>query len=191
MQSIFTLPDGKRGQALAIAVTLIALSCLWLGAAQPLISSYQSRAYELAQSQDMAARMAALGQEIPALRAAVALAGAPDSGGQYLLAGGSDEIAGANLQSALQDLASQAGTSLDSAALMPAQQTGALRRITVQVTLTATWGQLTGLLEAIAKAQPRMVVDTISITNAGQPGTGGDTPVQVSFDVSGFCAGGS
>jgi len=191
MQPMVSLPEGRLGQALAIAVTLLALACFWIGAAQPLLGWYQSRADELAQNQDMAARMAALARSIPALRAAVSAAGAPNSGGQFLLAGGSDEIAGANLQSVLQDLAGQSGTSLDSTALMPAEQTGALRRITVQVSLTATWAQLTGLLAAIAKARPRLVVDTISINSAGQPGAAGGTPMQASFSVSGFCAGGS
>ena len=65
--------------------------------------------------------MQALAHEIPALRAAAAARGPDQGGAALLLQGDSDAIAGANLQSALQDLAAQSGTGLDSAALLPAQ----------------------------------------------------------------------
>ncbi len=106
-----------------------------------------------------------------------------------MLAGGSDAIAGANLQSALQDLATQAGTSLDSAAMLPATPAGALRRICMQVSVTATWPVLVALLQAIGNATPRMIVDSISLNNAGLPGSGQSSQIQANFSVTGFRAG--
>jgi general secretion pathway protein M len=185
-----TLPDGRRGQALAIALTLIAAAFLWLTTAAPLIGWYMSRADQLAQQQQLAAHMQSLGHEIPALRAAITAAGLQADSNQTLLDGNSDVIAGANLQTALQTLATQAGTSLDSVALLPAEPAGAVRRISVQVSVTSTWPVLIALLDAIETARPRMIVDALSLTNGSQTGTDQEQPVQASFSVTGFRSGG-
>ncbi len=87
-----------------------------------------------------------------------------------LLAGTSDAIAGANLQSALQLLAAEAGTSLDSVGMQPAKSVQALRLITAQVSLTAPWPVLVAFLRAVETAQPRMIVDSISLNTAQRPG---------------------
>jgi general secretion pathway protein M len=185
-----TLPDGRRGQMLAVGLTLVAAAIVWIAAVGPLIGWYQDRAYAITQQRQMAARMAALSLQIPALRSAVAAAGLQSAGDQILLTGNTDAIAGANLQSALQDLASQAGTSLDSAALLPVQPAGALRRIGMQVSVTAPLPVLVALLEAIGTARPRMIVSALSIINTGTPAVDQEPPLQANFAVSGFRTGG-
>jgi len=184
-----SLPGGKRGQALAIALTIIAAALLWLCTAAPLIGCYEARADRLVQQEQLAARMKALSQEIPALRRAVSAAGLQSGSDQILLAGGTDVIAGANLQSALQDLATQAGTSLDSAALLPAQQAGTLRRIGMQVSITATWPVLIALLEAIGTARPYMILDQISLTSVAHMDQGQEPLLQAYFSVTAFRTG--
>lgn len=189
MHGHLSLPDGKRGQALAVALTLVALALLWMSTAGPLIGWYEARAGQLAQQQQLAAHMAALGQEIPALRRAVGAAGLQSADDQVLLAGDSDVIAGANLQTALQGLAAQAGTSLDSAALQPAQQDGAVRRISMQLNVTATWPVLIAFLEAIGTARPRMIAGQLSLTSSSPPESDQEQPLHASFTVTGFRAG--
>lgn len=184
----FILPDGRRGQALAMAITCAGLALLWSVSAAPLLGWYQNRQDMLHTLRARAAHMQALGAEIPALRAAVAAAGLQKTDDQVLLTGNTDVIAGANLQTALQGLAAQAGTSLDSAALQPAEAAGALRRISLEVSVTASWPVLAALLHAIATAQPRMAINTLTITtNTG--GTDGPPQVQANFTVTGFRAG--
>lgn len=186
-----TLPDGRRGQALAVAVAMAALALIWLAAVAPLLDWYGDRAATLAQQQALAARMTALAAEIPALRRAVNTAGL-QADENLLLTGKTEAIAGANLQSLLQNLASQAGTSLDSAAALPVQGSGGLRRIGMQVSVTATWPVLVALLQAIGTAEPRMVVQDLAVSSAGQAAMPGqDTPLQAQFSVTGFYAGGS
>jgi general secretion pathway protein M len=189
MGGTFTPPDGRRGQLLAVGLTLIAAAIVWVVAVGPLIGWYQARADAIEQQQQMAARMAALSLEIPALRAAVSAAGLQSAGDQSLLTGNTDAIAGANLQSALQDLATQAGTSLDSAALLPVQPAGALRRIGMQVSVTASLPVLVALLEAIGTARPRMIVSALSIINTGTPAVDQEQPLQANFAVSSFRTG--
>lgn len=187
--ALLALPDGRRGQALALGMLAAALMLVWFAAISPLLGWYQGRAMELAQQREEAAHMAALGREIPALRAAVATTGGQAAGEEVLLTGGTDAIAGANLQSALQTLAAQSGTSLDSAALLPAQPAGALRRIAMQVSVTAPWLVLVALLQTIDTAQPSMVAGDISLTTGNQPDPSQPVPVQANFTVSGFRAG--
>ncbi len=185
------LPEGRQGQLTALAITLAGAILLWLAIAAPIIGWYQARAANLAQQQAIAARMTALGQEIPALRSAVQEAGLQDASAQLLLPGNSDAVAGANLQSALQTLAANAGTSLDSAASLPAQPTGTLRRIGMQVSLTASWPVLIALLQAIGAARPRMIVNTLSLDNTTIIGSGQAASIEANFTVIGFRAGGA
>jgi len=189
MSNALTLPEGRPGKALAVAVTLLALAAFWFALVSPLLGWYQSRAALLAQQQSIAAHMTALAREIPQLRANAAAARPSAQDQQILLPGATDAIAGANLQSTLQNLASSVGTSLDSSEVMPVQQAGALRRIGIQVSVTATWPVLIGLLTAISTARPRMIVGQLSLINASQADSSGSAPVQASFAVSAFSAG--
>lgn len=182
----FSLPPGRRGQILALALTSIAAALLWLCTAAPLLNWYDARAARIAQQQQLVARMKHLSQEIPALRQATSAAGLQSADDQILLSGDTDVIAGANLQSALQTLATQTGTSLNSAALMPAQPAGTLRRISIQVNVSATWPVLIALLEAIGTARPRMIVDQLSLANTLQAEPSQETALQANFSVTAF-----
>jgi general secretion pathway protein M len=187
MAGPLTLPEGRNGQLTAIGMTLAGMLILWFVIAAPIIGWYQARAAELAQQQQIAARMTALGQEIPALRRAVQAAGLQDASAQLLLPGNSDAVAGANLQTALQTLASNAGTSLDSSELVPAQSIGALRQIGMQVSVTAPWPVLIALLQAIGTAHPRMIVNALSLDSSADSG-GQNPPIAASFTVTAFRA---
>lgn len=183
-----SLPDGRRGQILALGIALAGLLLLWLAVLSPLLGWYQQRAEYLAQQRALAVHMAALAQEIPALRKAVSSEKPEDETTSLLLQGGSDAIAGANLQSALQDLATQSGASLDSTSLTPVAAQGELRKIGLQVSLTASWPALIKLLAAIETASPRMIVDGLDLSNTGPQSTDNARPVQASFTVSAFRA---
>jgi general secretion pathway protein M len=183
------LPEGKAGQALAVGLTVLALALIWLGLAAPLAGWYGARADLLTLERQEIAHGAALARSLPALRQQAAAAAARADDNAILLAGGSDAIAGANLQAALQALAAQAGTSLDSVTMVPAQPQGTLRRIGVQVSLTATWPVLSALLGAIDTARPRMIVDQLTVTSPGQTDPRQDAPLQAAFTVAAFRTG--
>ncbi|GAB0120255.1 type II secretion system protein GspM [Acidisoma sp. 7E03] len=186
-----SLPEGRRGQWLALGITILAAGVLWLALAAPLLSWYAARQETLLRKQAVAARMAGLEHEVPALRRAVARLGAGDGTARLLLAGDSDAIAGANLQSALQALAARAGTSLDSIGMQPARAAQALRLITAQVSLTAPWPVLLAFLSAVETAEPRMIVDSINLNLASVPGSGAPRLLQADLSVTGFRAGGA
>jgi general secretion pathway protein M len=184
-----TLPDGRRGQALALGIALIAAGGLWVTVVSSLIGWYEARNAVLAQKLALAAHMQALERQLPAIRSTVAHIGAEDGAAAMLLPGKSDAIAGANLQSALQALAVRAGTSLDSVAMEPAHAAGALRRISVEVSVTAKhWSVLVALLRSIETGEPRMIVGSINLTTSRQTGLGPPTAIQADLSVTGFRA---
>lgn len=189
MNGQLALPEGRAGQGLAVLLMLLALAVLWVGIAAPLAGWYSARAGLLAAERQEIARGDALQKDLPALRAAAAAAAKQADANGILLDGGSDAIAGANLQVELQGLAAQNGTSLDSIAMVPAQQAGALRRIGAQVSVTATWPVLIALLGAIDTARPRMIVDQLTVTSPGPTDPTQDAPLQAGFSVAGFRTG--
>jgi general secretion pathway protein M len=185
------LPEGDFGQALAAFLAIAVAALVWFSAIMPAVSWYEGRAAQSAQQRLEIAHITALQRSLPALRAAVAASASAANDHAILLPGDSDDIAGANLQSSLQALASAAGTSLDSAAAVAPGQVGVLRRIGVDVSVTATWPVLIALLTAIDTATPRMTVDDLSIAAGAAPDLHQDVPLQASFSVFAFRAGGA
>lgn len=182
------LPEGRRGQMLALGITAIGLLLIWVAVILPLFSWYQARGALLAEKQALAAHLLHFETELPALRSAVTHLGTADTTAGMLLPGRSDAIAGANLQSNLQEIASAAGTSLDSAAMQTPKASGALRLISVQVSLTAPFQTLIDFLAATATAKPRLIINGITLTAIDTPGQSGPPSVQASLTVTGFRA---
>jgi len=184
-----TLPEGRAGQALAIAVTIIVAAAIWLGVVMPLLGWYAGQSDALTTAQLEAAHLQALQASLPELRRRIAETAIQSSAAEVLLQGGSDAIAGANLQAALNTLATQAGASLDSTESVPAEASGGLRRIGVAVSLTATWPTLVAFLTAIDLASPRMIVSDLTVSADSEPDSRQDVSLQASFTVAAFRAG--
>jgi general secretion pathway protein M len=165
------LPAGRRGQVLALALTLTVLAALWVGAVAPVIDWFNERADQLEHRQALLARMQTLANALPTLRQQ----GAPATNGPgatgAVLDDPTDAVAGATLQGAVQHMAGAAGASLASAAtLAPEATSGGWRRIGVRVTLRASWPVLAHLLQSIEQATPRMLIDDLQLhANAAGP----------------------
>ncbi len=187
--SVSDLPEGRSGQVIASGLTIAVLAFVALVIVMPIVHWYQGRENRLAGKREMAAHILATQRMLPSLQQRFVQLQSTASAGQILLPGSSDAIAGANLQSALQGLASQAGTSLSSAAMQPAKQVGVLRRIGVEINVTATWSALTALLASIDAARPRMIVEDLSISTLQQTDIHADAPLQATFSVAAFRAG--
>jgi general secretion pathway protein M len=184
-----TLPEGRTGQALAVAAAIAALAVIWVGLLAPVLDWYAGRSDALAAARLEAAHLQALQASLPALRRAIADGATRSPAAAILLPGDSDAIAGANLQAALNNLATQSGTSLDSAESVPAEASGGLRRIGVAVSLTATWPALVAFLTAIDSASPRMIIGDLTVSADSQPDVRQDVSLQASFTVAAFRAG--
>ena len=178
------LPEGRWGQVIAVAAPLCILLAVGAGILCPALRWYERRQQLLAAGQEQVAGILALENMLPELRQQARAAQASGDT-QVLLAGTSDAIAAANLQSDLAGLAASSGASLASTEVLPVQMSGALRRVGIAVNVNADWRSLTDLLVAIENARPRMIVDALSINSSGPFGFAG-TSLQASFSVLAF-----
>src|SRR3954468_7784469 len=183
------LPTGRRGQLLALGLTLAVLGGAWAGIAAPLLDWSALRAEQVQARRAVARRMAELVETLPALRdqaRRVAAPGRPTEGA--VLDGASDALAAAALQGRLQEMAARAGAPLSSAEALPGEAGGAWRRIGVRVTVNAPWPSLVRLLQAIGTATPRMLVDDVQLRAPPLLLRAGPRPVDASFTVLAFRA---
>ncbi len=184
-----SLPTGRRGQALAVGLTLLVVAVLWLGAIAPALDWFGARADTLARQQTLAARMASVAATIPALQQLVARMDSAAPAPRTVLDGATDAIAGAALQQAVQDMAAKTGATVTSAEVLPADTVGAYRRISLRVSATGSWPVVVGLFAALADAVPRMLVDDVSLRRSLALGATDQHPMDATFTVIAFHAG--
>jgi general secretion pathway protein M len=183
------LPTGRRGQLLALGLTLAVFGGAWAGIAAPMLDWYALRAEQVQARKAVARRMAELGETLPALRDQARWVAAPGRLAEgAVLEGASDALAAAALQGRLQEMAARAGAPLSSAEALPGEAAGAWRRIGVRVAVNAPWPAVVRLLQAIGTATPRMLVDDLQLRAPPLLLRTGARPVDASFTVLGFRA---
>jgi general secretion pathway protein M len=183
---IAALPTGRPGTALALGLLGGVVLAAWFGIGAPLLAWHGDRAAEIAERQSLARRLEALAEAAPALPRAPG----PDSAATLLLEGGTDALAGAALQGLVRDMATRAGATLSSVETLPATTVGGYRRITLRLSLSASWPVLARLLEAVEQARPRVVVDELEV-QASQMLTGAEERLLTAgFILHAFRAGG-
>jgi type II secretory pathway component PulM len=178
---------GRRGQALAIVVAILALALAWFGAVDPVRSWYNDRNLLLERRQALLHRMREVAATLPALRAASATdAGRDDRAGTTMLSGASDAVAAADLQEYVQQMAGAAGVSLTAVETLPATAAGEWQRVSLRISLNAPWPVLMDLVRAIEQSPTRILIDDVhfhSETVATHPAV---LPVQASMVLYGF-----
>jgi type II secretory pathway component PulM len=184
------LPDGPRGQAMALGIAALGAALLWPGLAAPAFDWYADRAETLQREQATAARMAAQVRTLPELRGRAAeLAGQAHR--DALLEGATDGVAAAALQEMLEHMAAASGTRIASAEPLPAERAaGDLRAISVRITVNAPFKAVVGLLAAIADADTPMLVDNLQLRASPMPlGAEAERQMEASFSVTAWRAG--
>jgi general secretion pathway protein M len=179
------LPDGPRGRVLALALTLTVLAALWLGCVQPLLAWHATRADALAQRDALLQRMTMLVATLPELQREASGEHAATSA---LLAGASDAIAGATLQTTVQGMAATAGATLRSLETLPAEPRGQYHRIALRVSTEVSWPVLVTLLRAIEQGPPRMLVDNLQLRAPPEEQRTADSPITAAFTIVAFRA---
>ncbi len=182
-----TLPTGRRGQAVALGITAIALAIAWFGLLSPVLGWYAGRSDTLERDRQFAGRMISVAGTAPALQRQLAQADAAPPP-RAVFEGATEGIAGAALQQAMQDIAGRAGATVLSAEILPVQPVAGYQRIGVRLTVSAPWPQLVGLLQTTLQATPRMLVDDVSIRQTDITGGRDARPMEAAFTVTGLHA---
>lgn len=189
-RAIDRLPTGRAGQALAVGLVLVVAALAWLVVGAPLLDAYADRAEALDRRTTLARRMAEVAADLPRLQQQEQAAGGQGGTAAIrLFEGGSDAVAGAALQQAVQDLATKAGMSLSSIEALPAQQMGSYRLIGVRVAVNTPWVNLVRLLALIDEATPQMLVDDLQVRGTAGFIRTGSAPLNSTLAVLGFRAG--
>ena len=123
------LPTGRKGQLLALGLTILVLAVLWLGVVMPVIDWHGERADALVQKAALVQRMEALVATRAAVQEQAKAVAAGGAGETALLEGDSESVASATLQELLQAMFMRAGVQLNSVETLPGDETGAYRRI--------------------------------------------------------------
>jgi general secretion pathway protein M len=178
-----TLPEGLRGQLLALALTVTVLVGLWIGCVQPLMDWQAARTEALARRTEYLRHMTATAALLPELQRQL-----PDqqTAVDEWVAGDSDAVAGATLQTMVQDMATAAGAELSSMEVLPVEPRGAYRRLGLRVETAAPWQVLIELQRAIAQATPRMLIDDLRLRAPTGASRTASEPVSATFTVVAF-----
>ena len=180
------LPTGRPGRLLALGITLLVLGLAWFAAVAPLIDWYRDRSENLARRRTYAQHMADLAAQLPALRQRAASLGNSGPAASAVLRGASDAIAGAELQELVQAMASRENVTLTSTETLPVVAAGAYRRIGLRISLSAPYAVVVRLLQAIAEASPRMLVDDVELQGSLLLNRPADAPVDAHLTVLAF-----
>ena len=181
------LPEGARGRALALALTVAALASVWVAVVDPLIGQYQEQAETLAQRRVLARRMEAVAAALPSYRRQAEAAQGVGAAAPALLTEATDTLAAAALQERVQALAQQAGATVASAEALPAEPAGPYQRIGLRVSLSTTYPKLIEVLRRVADASPPMLVDDLRLQR--WLALGGHDGIEASLTIIAFRAG--
>jgi general secretion pathway protein M len=178
------LPTGRRGQMVAVGVTLAAIMLLWLAIISPLIGFYSSRAERLTEQQAVVRRMEQLVTSRQSLTERAAELGDVTPTKGALLDGSSIPVATAALQGLVQETAMTAGASLTSVESLPGETGTGYRRVGVKLALSASWPVLIHFLQALQESDTPMAIDDLQIHSAAEAAKAADQQVfEAGFSV--------
>jgi hypothetical protein len=181
------LPNGRRGQLLALLLLLVALGGIYLLAAAPLLDFYTERAAAIENARMLVPRLKAAADELPGLRTRVAELRASAGTHKLTIEGSSDAIASANLQSHIAEVAASVGVTIGSTESLPAEARGGYRRIGLRYALSGPYETLVKFLAKLEAATPPLVIDNLSIHGVlRRPGTPAASALDAGLDVYGF-----
>ena len=185
--TIATLPTGRTGQLLALAILCLVLGGVYLLLISPVIDLYSEREATLADRRMLAPRLSAAAAELPELRARLAELQAAATTRDIVIDGASDAIAAANLQSRIEELASSAGVTIGSTEGLAAENRGGYRRIGLRLAISGDYDGIIKLLAAIETTAPPLVLSNVQFHGVLRPTAQAQSSrLDAGFEVYGF-----
>ena len=178
---------GRRGQALAVGASFIAIFFVWFGVINPVRTWFDDRRIVLEQRQDLLRHMRDLAASLPVLRAASADKRDDGAGKDtIMLPGATDAIAAADLQERVQGMASAAGFNLNAVETLPPAVVGGGHKVALRISLNAPWPVLVDLVGAIERSKTRIFIDDVHFHSPVVVGHMAKLPIQASMVLYGF-----
>lgn len=190
-------PDGLSGKVLGVAAGCVAVVVIYATVVSPLQGFYDRGQQELQVRLDALRRLERSAAELPRLRKAAEQWRGKMHDGALLLAGSSDTVAGATLQSTMKDLIEQNGAKLSSAEILPPAPADKFQRVGIRVSFAGGLTLLTTVLRGIETSHPVMFVDNLEVRSGDAPAAPKDegdstddagATFTIALDVYGFRA---
>jgi hypothetical protein len=186
-------PAVSRAAALTILLALIAI--FYLGIAMPIVGAYQSIGADTAHLQDQLRRYQRAAGDRAQRQAELEALEHRSSAADGFLQGANDTLVAVQIQNRLKSLADAAHAELRSTQVLPAQDEGALRRISVRGQFSATMAGALQIFHGLEAQYPLLFVDNLDIrarqgTTREIRGRGGNTgdsdALDLQFDIYGY-----
>jgi hypothetical protein len=154
-------PPVSRGLALAILVFVIA--GLYYGIVSPLLANYAATRASIDQLQDTLVRYQRAARELGPRQAELAALKQRQSAQDGFLQGSNDTLVAAQIQNRIKALADSAKGELRSTQVLPAQDEGKLRRITVRGQMSLSYSAAVRVFYGLESTAPLLFVDNVDL----------------------------
>jgi general secretion pathway protein M len=182
----------SRAAALGILVAILAV--LYFGIAAPLIGGYGATRDSIAQLQDRLQRYQRVARDLAPRQAELAALKRRQSAQDGFLQGANDTLIAVQIQNRLKALANQTRSELRSTQVLPPQDEGVLRRISIRGQISTTVPGALRIFYGLESADPLLFVDNVDMRARPQiyRSRGDETTtglIDMQFDVYGYTRG--
>jgi len=129
----------------------------------PLLNVYGEKEEILTQKRMLAAKLATAAGELPRLNQRLTQLRQASSARKIFLEGSSDAIAGANLQSHIEELANTAGIVISTTEARPPEVLGPDRKIGLRIAVSGGYESILKFLATVESGSPPLVLDNLQI----------------------------
>jgi hypothetical protein len=184
---VSALPEGNTGKGAALALLLIVVACFYFAVLSPVLAFYDGNAQLLEQRRETVRRYQNAANDLPRLREEAKQRGAQSNSADLLLAGASDAIAAASLQSTLKDIIEGEGAKITSASVLTPEVEDNYRRVGVRIAFSGDLELLTTVLLGMEAAHPALLAGNLDVRVTGDSDEESPT-LAVAMDVFGYRA---
>jgi hypothetical protein len=171
------LPEGLYGRIVAWGTGALVVLVGYLAFVAPTIDFYVEGRRELDERSAVAARMTRAAAELPNLRKAVRAIEPRKEGESLLLAGASDTIAVAALQTLVKAQAQRIGVKLSNVEILPAEAADRYSRVAIRTAFTAEYRAIVALLAGIETSRPALFIDRLELQASEETKSDATRPV--------------
>ncbi|MGO8914490.1 MAG: type II secretion system protein GspM [Stellaceae bacterium] len=179
---------------LAVLILLGGIALFYLGAVQPLLWDYRTTGEAIADRESAIARFRRVAAELPQRRAQLAALRQRQAASEGFLQGTNDALVAAQMQNRIKALVEAAHGELKSTQVLPVQDEGKYRRITIRAQMTLDTEAAQRVLYGIETASPLLFLDNLDLrahlgADRRRERTVEDQSLDVRLDVYGYMRG--
>jgi general secretion pathway protein M len=187
-----TLPP-VPSRVLALAILLGFIGLVWLGLAKPLLDDYVETRDGIARDKTMLARYERAGSTLQQRQNELAALRQKQAAQDGFLQGANETLLGADIQNRIKTLAEAAHGELKSTQILPVQEEGKYRRVTVRGQMSLGLAAAQRVFYGLESTMPMLFLDNVNIRarseSRRQSEKTDDVVLDLRFDVYGYMRG--